>query len=433
MSQSLGKILVVFFHNLGFPLRKTNEQMVYCFERYSNHKVFFLNLARGVPSELLKVDFDLIIFHDLLLCKRSLPRRFGYIRKISQPLKKLKGYRIATVQDEFTQTTILNSFINEFEIQHIFSVSPPSEWEKIYPDIDRRKVKIDFGLTGYLDEAMIERVDTLSREIETRTIDIGYRAANIQHALGFIGYLKVKITDVFKEASKGTGLVVDVSNEPKDTILGENWYKFLLSCKYTLGVESGASILDHDGSIEERVSRYLKQNPHASFDEVAKECFSGRDGELKLQVMGPRHLEACVTKTCQILTEGDYNGILKPYIHYIPVKKDFSNVKEVLEIVKKDELRSQIVERAYSDFVASKRFSFKSYVSHVLEASLGTDYQWSHVSENDERLHEWLQKREVSTWRYVKYRSKFIASILKLLPKKALSSLIGFMKRPSHA
>jgi hypothetical protein len=424
-----GKILVIYFHSLGFPMRKTNEQMLYCFERFSNHLVYFLNLAFPPPENLLQVHFDLVIFHDLLLCKRSLPRRFDRITKYAQPLKQLKGYRIATVQDEFTQTALLNDFLVEFDIRHIFSVAPPSEWEKIYPKLDHSKVKFDFCLTGYLDDHEITRIQNLEKQAIKRVVDIGYRATPIRHSLGYIGYLKVQITDVFQAACKDLPLNINLSNDPKDTFLGDAWYNFLLSCKYTLGVESGASVLDKDGSVDKRVQDYLQLHPQASFEEVQAACFAELDGQLQLQVVGPRHLEACLTKTCQILTEGDYNGILKPFVHYIPVKKDFSNVAQVLELVAKDELRGKLVENAYRDIVQTGHYSFAAYVKKVLTSSLGESYTWSAVSSEELAIYSRNAKREARVQAYVKTRTKIINAVLKRIPTKTFKILEGFMKK----
>jgi hypothetical protein len=344
-------------------------------------------------------------------------------------LKSVRGYRIATVQDEFTQTDILNDFLVDFDVRHIFSVAPPSEWSKIYPKVDRTRVKFSFCLTGYLDDEEIERIEKLDKTGKPRTIDIGYRATPIRHVLGYIGYLKVKITDVFKVATERLSLKVDISNNPKDTFLGDAWYNFLLSCKYTLGVESGASVLDRDGSVDKRVQDYLRRYPQASFEEVQSACFADLDGQLQLRVVGPRHLEACLTRTCQILTEGEYNGILKPWVHYIPIRKDFSNIAEVLALVLKDELRKELADNAYRDIVQSGRYSFKSYVCEVLHSSLGERYQWSEVSAEEMLIYHRNKSREARIQSYVKMRTIIINTVLKYMPKRAFGVVEGFMKK----
>jgi hypothetical protein len=333
------------------------------------------------------------------------------------------------VQDEFTQTDILNDFLVDFDVRHIFSVAPPTEWEKIYPKLDRSKVQFDFCLTGYLDDNEIARIEGLQKQGLQRTIDIGYRATPIRHSLGYIGYLKVQITEIFKAACKGLPLSINLSNDPKDSFLGDAWYNFLLSCKYTLGVESGASVLDRDGSVDKRVQDYLQLHPQASFEEVQAACFAELDGQLQLQVVGPRHLEACLTKTCQILTEGDYNGILKPFVHYIPVKKDFSNVSEVLELVTKDDLRSKIIENAYRDIVQTGKYSFKAYVNKVITSSLGESYNWSAISSEERSVYSRNAAREARIQSYVRIRTKIIDAILKRIPAKTFKAIEGFMKK----
>jgi hypothetical protein len=39
--------------------------------------------------------------------------------------------------------------------------------------------------------------------------------------------------------------------------------------------------------------------------------------------------EACMMRTAQVLLEGYYNGIFEPWKHYIPIKKDCSNLDQV--------------------------------------------------------------------------------------------------------
>ena len=101
------------------------------------------------------------------------------------------------------------------------------------------------------------------------------------------------------------------------------------------------------------------------------------DGNLKLIAISPRHLECCATRTCQVLIEGEYNGILKAGIHYIPLKSDFSNLPEVFEKMKNKKLRNEIIERAYTDIVQSKKYTYRAYVDFILKTSLKTNHKRS--------------------------------------------------------
>ena len=48
------------------------------------------------------------------------------------------------------------------------------------------------------------------------------------------------------------------------------------------------------------------------------------------RTISPRHFEAAAFRICQVLFEGRYSGVLEPMVHYIPLKKDFSNIDEVI-------------------------------------------------------------------------------------------------------
>ena len=161
---------------------------------------------------------------------------------------------------------------------------------------------------------------------------------------------------------------MDISTRDEDTLYGDDWYRFLASCKYTIGVEGGASILDRDGSLKEATERYLTEHPGAGFDEIEAACFPGEDGKLSLFAISPRHLEACATRTCQLLVDGDYNGILRPGEHYLPIRSDLGNLDQSLEEVARDRAREQIVERAHRDVIASGLYIYPKLVQQVEEA-----------------------------------------------------------------
>ena len=60
-----------------------------------------------------------------------------------------------------------------------------------------------------------------------------------------------------------------------------------------------------------------------------------------------RHFEAMGTKTAQVLFDGLYSHHLKPDIHYIPVKRDESNMDEVIEKMNDTTFCNNMVETAY--------------------------------------------------------------------------------------
>lgn len=400
--------ILVVYHASSYPLRNTIADHLYAFERYSGHRCFYFNVAtRRTPEYLLRVRFDLIVFHTIFLSVRWNPENFRRIVRNIKALKNLSGTRIALPQDEFLHTDLIEDFVHEFGINRIFSVMPPNEWINIYPNIDRGKTSIHPILTGYLDDSTIGRIKRLEQCAPlARPIDIGYRAWHAAFWLGRHGLLKSLIAERFREEAPRYGLRVDISTRDEDAILGDRWFEHLLKCKYTIGVEGGSSILDRDGTFKECTEAYLREHPQASFEEVEAHCFPGLDKTVNLVAISPRHLEACATRTCQILVEGNYNGILQPGRHYISLKPDFSNINEVLELIRADTIREQIVEQAYQDIVESGRYTNRSFVKQILQQCLITksseptkaEIEWFHRNHLDEKI-GWVKVRTYFTAR----------------------------------
>ena len=421
-----GKILIVYYHYRGYPLRATTYDRIYSFEKYSGHACYYVNAAFGIPGYVARVKFDLIIFENSFLGKRNLVRLFKKAIKDCQALKSQQCERIALPQDEFYYTDLLGQFANEFKIKYIFSVAPETEWGRIYAKVAPGNVRFTKVLTGYLEDKTIETIKNISASVRCRDIDIGYRSTPLRYSLGRHGYLKGRIAQIFKEKAPRYGLNVDISTDPADTILGTEWYRFLLRCKYTIGVESGASLLDRDGSIYHGVNNYLLKHPDASFEETEEACFKGMDGNLRLFALGPRHLEACATNTCQILIEGEYNEILKPEYHYIRLAKDFSNIDEVLMLIKKDTLRDQIVKQAYQDIIGSGKWTYRGFVRLVLNTS---NAQWSPLTVHEQDIYHKNRTREKIIWSYLPLQSWVINAGVKLLPRSFVGKIVRRIER----
>ena len=352
------------------PLRSTAEDYLYSFRRYGSGRQLYLNLAvREVPDWAREVPIDLVVFQTTFFSERWIPEVFARIAERAEPLRGVGRVRVALPQDEYTGGEQLNEFLKDYEIDHVFSLAPPSEWPKIYPRLDRKRVAISRSLPGYLADDTAKRIERIVDRTRERPVEIGYRAWSGAPWLGRHGVLKGQVGEVFREAAPRHGVSTDISSRDSDVLLGDDWFRFLASCKYTLGCEGGASMLDWDGSIRERTDRYQAEHPDAGFDEVEAACFPGQDGTLDYFAIGPRHIEACATRTCQVLVEGDYQGILRPWEHYIPVKRDFSNLDEVLELIRRDELREEITENAYRDVIASERYTYRSFVREVEAAA----------------------------------------------------------------
>jgi hypothetical protein len=430
-----GNVLIVYGQT-QFPQRVSVADHLYSFRRYSRGRVFYLNLAaREIPRWLPRVPFDLIVWHTSFLSLRWAPEVFEEARRRAQRLKAIDAPSVALPQDEFIHTDVVCDFLEEFGVGAVCSVVPEQLWPEIYSSVDRERVRFVRVLTGYLDEGTVERIDRIVSATHVRPIDVGYRAWRAAPWLGRHGRLKTMIADAFREAAPRHGLRIDVSTRDEDTIVGDDWYHFLASCKYTIGVEGGASVLDRDGSIRERTEVYLRSHPEADFDEVSAACLGeedGRDGFL-LASLSPRQLEACATRTCQVLIEGSYNGILEPDRHYIELRSDFSNLDAVLDQLKADDDRAAMVDRAYRDVVASGSWTYRRLVADTERIALGgplegTRRPWWAVSCTAQNLADrWVQVR-LAVQLHGGAGSYVPASIRKILRPIAKPVLDGIMR-----
>ena len=368
---SNGRVLVAYAL-LQWPWRQTVRDHLFSFRRYGTRSYEYVNLALpGVARAFAGRRYDAVIWHTTTLAwLRWTPEvQLGGLRKRALSLREAAPVHVALPQDEFLNADAVNAFLREVGVRHVFSVAPPSEWPKLYDGLD---AEISQVLTGYLDEATLGRITAVLARAPERTIDIGYRTVPGKPYLGRHAMLKAELAEAVREQALARGLRVDISTRVQDTIYGDDWYRFLASCRYTIGIEGGASINDRDGSVRRCVEAHLASRPGATFEELEAACFPGRDGELELFAISPRHLEACATRTPQMLVEGAYNGVLQPGEHYLELRRDLSNLDAVLDVAaRRPDVAEQIADRAHRDIVASGRFTLRRLVDDV-ERELGS-------------------------------------------------------------
>ncbi len=359
------RILCVY-HREEVHGRPTVDQHLYSLRRYADGcATYYLNARVGVPRWVSRLSFDVVVFHYLLLAmKWSRPGWERLLRRCA-PLRDVPGYRVAIHQDEYVNTALVGDFLRDFAVKTVVTCLPPSEWRKVYP-YERTGVEHFLEVApGYVDEETLRELQAMSPV--PRDIDLGYRARRVPFWLGRHGQLKAAIADRLLALDPRPPLRMDVSTDPGDVFTGQDWYRFLARCRAVAGCEGGASLLDPDGAIRDRVDAFVAAHPGATFDEVERACFPGLDGNLRLFAASPRHFEAAMTRTAQVLVEGDYQGILAPDRHYIPLRADFSNLSDVLAQVSDRGRCEAVAERAHADLVASGRYTYRRYVGTLLD------------------------------------------------------------------
>lgn len=359
-------ILVLYYTRGVWPLRDTISTHLYCWREYSRHRVCYVNVAFGFPARLIRaLEVDVVVMHTIYLSMRWSPQIFEQYTAMCADIAAMSCLKIAIPQDEFIHTEMLDRYLDETGVTHVLTCAEPRDWAAIYPRMTAKGAHFTTVLTGYLDERTVARIERLTGYGTARDIDIGYRAWRAQYWLGEHGMLKVWIADVFARAGGAAGLRMDISLKEADVLNGDDWFRFLLRCRTTLGVEGGASVCDHTGDIKSRVESYLSEHPQATFEETREACFPGKDGTFGLSCLSPRHLEACVTRTCQVLIRGQFNGVLAPDRHYIPLERDWSNLDQVLRRVSDPIAVEEIAERAYREVACNPDVGYRAFVNSI--------------------------------------------------------------------
>lgn len=178
-----------------------------------------------------------------------------------------------------------------------------------------------------------------------RPIDLGYRS---ERSPAYLGHAEREdITEYFRSHAQRHGVTVDLSLESRDRFDEPGWAAFLNRCKGQLGTEAGGDYFDLTDRTRLAVIEYELAHPDATFGDVFAHCFRPGAGHVPLRILSGRNVEAAGTRTVQILFDGHYDGYFKPDEHYIALRKDFSNVDEVIRKFKDPSFSDHVADNAY--------------------------------------------------------------------------------------
>ena len=329
-------------------------------KKYSSYNVFEISMLHQFPSRINLEKFDIIVTHYSLSLGPLLEYYYG--KNLLEKIKKFEGLKVSFLQDEYRQVETYWKNINELGIDVLFSTVPEKEIQKVYPPNMVPNLRVVNVLTGYVPESLLGINSSL---IKNRSIDVGYRSRKTPFWLGKLGFEKFFISEEFKKRSKNYNIKINFSTKEGDRLYGDKWIDFVSSCKSLIGVESGASIVDFDGSLEKNVNSYVEKNPHATFDEIFNKFLKPYEGNVNFHQISPRCFEAIALRTPLILFEGKYSGILKKNKHFIPLKKDFSNFHDVMEKLKNYNQLQKMANIAYDEIALNPKYSYRQFIFNI--------------------------------------------------------------------
>ena len=275
--------------------------------------------------------------------------------KTAEWFKKRRGKLVVFIGNEYNLLADKIKFIRSVDADYVCSQLPFEAACWLYADCTRSKIlAIPHALNPKL---------YYPDPCSNRTIDVGF-IGHLYHT--FIGDMeRTNLIQFFQRNGNRFGISCDIRTQ---RLPREKWAQFLRICKGILGAESGTYYLDRTGQVFEDVKKYVKTHPDASYEEVFENFFKSRSSPFSGKAISSRHFEPIGTKTCQILIEGEYNGILKADEHYVAVRRDLSNIDEVIRRFRDDSYRKAMVDRTYEYIMSSH--TYRHRVETLLKAVL---------------------------------------------------------------
>lgn len=328
-----------------------------CFSRHSRHQIRYLDpVGHPLPDWLDIHSFDVIVIHYSIYLLNDYYLGPDWRKQLNNSTAP----KVLFLQDEYRRVLAFHHQIRILGIRLLYTCFPPDSISRVYPAERLPDVDFHSTLTGWV-PLRLESEPDLSRP---RPLDVGYRSrGDGLFWLGEMFHDKGRIGREFQQLTRNSDLKIDISLAEKDRLYGSRWWKFLRNCRVTLGSESGASVVDFTGEVEETTRRYMAENPTADFFTVRQSCFAELDHRIPMGQISPRMFESIASGCALVLFPGKWSGILKEDQHYIRLEKDFSNISEVIDRIQDHEFIRQLAKRTWQEIIASGNWSERAFVN----------------------------------------------------------------------
>ncbi len=312
--------------------------------------------------------FDVVAIHHSL---RYDPNRHFVLKK---KLNEFKGKKILFLQDEYIYTGRNIKFIQDVNFHLVFTCVPTEHIKKIYGNSFNHKTRFISILTGYVKDWKQNK--KFIKPIKSRKIDLGYRGRESDYCWGSLVREKFTFPKKILKKIKNSDIKINISFKDKDRIYGKKWIKFIQECKAMLGTESGSNLFDFNNDLMDIEKKLKLKNSNLTFKDYLKvlQSMGYIEYEKVMNQISPRIFEAIENKTLLVLSEGEYSGVIKAGKHYFPLKKDLSNLNEMIKLLKDNNNIQKIVDNAYVDIIDSNKYGYKSYVKKIEKEILDLNF-----------------------------------------------------------
>lgn len=349
---------ILILYNATQTYTSTVFEHLVSFAQKSKHRYFFCHVDQYSEFNESLCHFDAVGLH------YSVRLPYDQVsQSVADTLRGYGGLKFLFIQDEYDYTHRAWYWIKSLGLNLVFTVVPEAGIERVYPAREFPGVRFVSNLTGYVPE----NISSIANSVQPskRSIIIGYRGRNLPVRYGKLGFEKVAIGEKTKQYCDAYSIKTDIAWTEEKRIYGNKWYEFLASCRSMLGSESGSNVFDWDGTLNNQLAEYKQKNPFANDHDLYENLIRQYEIDGLMNQVSPRVFEAIIARTVLVLFEGSYSGVVEPGLHYIPMKKDGSNLPDVVSKLHDLAYVDEMAERAFQDIIASGRYSYNPFVEFV--------------------------------------------------------------------
>ena len=278
----------------------------------------------------------------------------GLLRRLRGPLQQRRGTLVVFFGNEYARLGEKIAFARAVAADVIASQLPPRAAAWLYQDCAPARL---------LHAPPALAPECFDGVAPPRVVDIGFRGDLYPASIG--DDERNRLLCWAREHAPALGFSVDVEFR---RLPAPQWCRFLRRCHGIVGAEAGTRFLVRDEAVEHEVQRVLAREPAIEGATLRERCYRAVPS-VSGKAISSRHFEAIGAGTCQILLEGDYNGILEPDVHYLSVRHDWSNLDEVLRRFRDPHTRRDVTDAARRHVLAAHTYAHR--VASVLSAASG--------------------------------------------------------------
>ncbi len=302
--------------------------------------------------EARKAQRQLVAAPLVVILHSALGDDVGTISRLLSALQNRRGKLLLFIGNEYTHMREKIAFAQQAQADYIASQLPIESARWLYAHCEN---------TTVLAAPAALNPNRYYPGEGPRDIDIGFRGDRYPLWLGDAE--RSEVIEALQYRVEAMNLVADIQFQ---RVAAPEWQMFLNRCKGIVGAEAGTYFLERDDRAARSACAHLQRYPETTIANLRQTFFSNLSNYVSGKAISSRHFEAIGTKTAQLLLEGGYNGILESDIHYFAIRRDLSNMDEILSRFQDEKERAQIVDTAYS--LAMSEHTYSHRVNGLLTA-----------------------------------------------------------------